>query len=77
MIQIIIEVFSSTYDHRDNMNFIPNHITTQIFELQDKFINILFLNYDDFLLNINSINGIDCFNWNEEGETHLRDIYLI
>ena len=72
----IIDVLSSTYAYENGMTFIPNPSTAQLFALQDKFIYLLFPTHHDLLLNINSINGIGFFNWEEEGEIQQRDMYL-
>ena len=62
----IIEVLSSTFIYRNDMNFYPNPSTAQIFAIDNYKINLCFASLDDLLLNIVSVSGQGKFNWGDK-----------
>ena len=71
----IIEVYSSTYSYKDDMNLYPNPSTPQIFAIANHTINLNFITTQDLLINIVSLFGAGTFKWNEIGKED-REFFL-
>ena len=62
---VVVEILSSTFIYRDNMDFYPNPSTAQIFSIVNHKVNFRFLTTDDICLNLDEVSGKGRVYWDE------------